>query len=50
MSVIENIENYLGGTTKNYGKKFIIPLMMVLSSISNEAMSENKKDILTDIY
>lgn len=50
MNAIENIKNYLGGTTKNYGKKFIIPLMMVLSSISNEAMSENKKDILTDIY
>jgi hypothetical protein len=50
MKAIENIKNYLGNTKKSYGKKFIIPLMVVLSGISNEAISENKTDMLTDIY
>jgi hypothetical protein len=50
MNSIKNIKNYLGNTKKSYGKKFIIPLMVVLSGISSEAMSENKTDMLTDIY
>jgi len=50
MNAIKNIKNYLGNNKKSYGKKFIIPLMMVLSSISKEAISENKKDILAGIY
>jgi len=50
MDTIKKIKNHIWNTGKSYWKKFIIPLMVVLSGISNEAISENKTDMLTDIY